>query len=371
MKTQLLTLLLFLGVTTSYAQLSFPPDADNEQSRVSQWIGPVEVTITYHSPNVHGPDGEDRTGHIWGELVPYGFADLGTTKAAPWRAGANENTTIYFSHDVKIEGKDFKAGTYGLFMVVENQGPWTLIFSKDYQSWGSYFYNASADVLRVPVNPVNGTYTEWLTYGFDDRLPQSTVAYLQWENKKVPFKIEVPNVNQIYLSMIKSELKGAQGFDFKNWKDAAVFCLNNQIDLNEALYFIETAIHDPFIGKKNFTTLQVKSEVLAAMGKTEEAKTTMLEALNHPTATMQDVHQYGRKLLSEGKNQEALEIFKLNRKIHADDTFTTYVGLARGYDATGDKKNAIKNWETAIKNLPEDQKPNLTYYQGELAKLKK
>jgi predicted negative regulator of RcsB-dependent stress response len=369
MKTRFLTL-LFLGVATGYAQLSFPPDADNEQSRVSQWIGPVEVTITYHSPNVHGPDGTDRTGHIWGELVPYGYAELGTVKAAPWRAGANECTTIYFSHDVKVEGKDIKAGTYGFFVVVEQNGPWTLIFSSDTQGWGSYFYDASADVLRVPVTAVNSNYTEWLTYGFDDRLPQSTVAYLQWENKKVPFKIEVPNVNQLYLSMIKSELKGAQGFDNDNWKDAAVFCLNYQIDLNEALNFIETALNDPFIGKKNFTNLKVKSEILAGMGKTDEAKTTMLEALNHPTATVQDVHVYGRQLLAEGKNQEALEIFKLNRKIHAEDNFTTYVGLARGYAAVGDKKNAIKNWEMAIKNLPADQQPNLPYYQGELNKLK-
>ena len=32
----------------------------------------------------------------------------------PWRVGANETTTIAVSHDVKIEGKDLKAGTYGL-----------------------------------------------------------------------------------------------------------------------------------------------------------------------------------------------------------------------------------------------------------------
>ena len=65
-----------------------------------------------------------------------------------------------------------------------------------------------------------------------------------------------------------------------------------------------------------------------------------------------------------------MQVFKLNRKNHPDDMFTTYVGLARGYTALGDKKNAIKNWETAIKNIPPEQKPNLSYYQGEVDKLK-
>jgi hypothetical protein len=74
--------------------------------------------------------------------------------------------------------------------------------------------------------------------------------------------------------------------------------------------------------------------------------------------------------LSSGKTQKAMDVFLLNRKLHPEDTFTTYVGLARGYTAMGDKKNAIKNWEIAIKNLPEDQKGNISYYQSELSKVK-
>ena len=75
-------------------------------------------------------------------------------------------------------------------------------------------------------------------------------------------------------------------------------------------------------------------------------------------------------MLNEGKNEKAMEVFKLNRQRNPDDKFTTYVGLARGYAALGDKKNAIKNWEIAIKNLPENQKPNLAFYESEIKKLK-
>ena len=96
----------------------------------------------------------------------------------------------------------------------------------------------------------------------------------------------------------------------------------------------------------------------------------MSKAIVHPTASVQAVHQYGRSLLNAGKTEKALEVFKLNAKNHPEDKFTVNVGLARAYTATGDKKNAIKYWETAIKNIPENQKQNLSFYEGEFKKLK-
>jgi Protein of unknown function (DUF2911) len=88
------------------SEISTPPDGENQKAEVSQWIGPVKISIAYHSPRVHFK-GAERTGHIWGELVQYGFFDdgFGPSKAMPWRAGANENTTITFSHDVKVDSR--------------------------------------------------------------------------------------------------------------------------------------------------------------------------------------------------------------------------------------------------------------------------
>lgn len=365
---------LFLAAALSAsAQLSQPPNGDNQKSSVIQWIGLASVTVTYSSPNVHGPQGEDRKGHIWGELVPYGFNDLGfgSSKAAPWRAGANENTIITFSHDVTVEGKPLKAGTYGLFLDVEKDGPSHWIFSKNAASWGSYFYDVKDDALRVPAQFTDAPYTEWLTYGFDGREPSSTIAYLQWENKRIGFTVAVPNINQLYVDRMRQELFGTTtGFDYQPWMTAAQFCAQNKVNLDEALTWADYAISGQFVGREDFSSLQTKALVLSAMGKESEADAIMGKAIKHPTASVQSIHQYGRTLLAAGKTQKALDVFKLNRQLHADDTFTTYVGLARGYTAAGDKKNAIKNWEIAIKNLPADQKGNLNAYQAELKKLK-
>ena len=98
-------------------------------------IGITDVTIHYDRPGVKG-----REGKIWGSLVPFGFNDLGfgISKAAPWRAGANESTTITFSTDVEVEGKPVPAGTYGLFIAVRKDES-TLILSKNSTAWGSFF----------------------------------------------------------------------------------------------------------------------------------------------------------------------------------------------------------------------------------------
>src|SRR5262245_2678887 len=210
-----LSLLATAGLGQELAEIPLPPNGDAEKAEVSQWIGLVRISIAYHSPRVHRPATNDRTGHIWGELVKYGFFDegFGPSKSTPWRAGANENTTITVSHDVKVEGKELKAGTYGLFLEVAQNGPWTWIFSNQSAGWGSFQYDQKYDALRVPVTPQEAPATEFLTYGFDERLPASTVAYLQWEKKRVPLKIEVSNVNQLYVDQIRKNLLSWPGFN--------------------------------------------------------------------------------------------------------------------------------------------------------------
>lgn len=352
--------------------LPLPPNGENQKSSVSQWIGPVEVKITYHSPNVHAPNGDDRTGHIWGELVHYGLIDqgFGPSKAAPWRAGANENTTISFSHPVKVEGKEIAAGTYGLFLEVSKEGPWTWIFSKNSSSWGSYFYNPAEDALKVSVTPVDAPFTEFLTYSFDDRFLNTATAFLQWEKKKVPFKIEVPNVNEIYVGMMRDELRSSTGFDVRNYATAARFCAQNKLNLEEALAWADASMDPNNGGQEDFIGLSTKAAVLNAMGKGNEASAIMDKAIKMPSARMTDVHQYGRTLIGMGQNQKALEVFQFNAKSHPEEKFTTFVGLARGYTAVGNKKEAIKNWEIALKNIPQGQEGNRPVWENELKKLK-
>ncbi len=210
MKAKIILSIFFVWLQlTAYAQITLPPGG-SQKAKVSQWIGLVEVSIAFSSPAVHTAEGKDRTGQIWGGLVPYGLTDLGfgPSKAAPWRAGADENTVITVSHSVKINGKSLPAGKYGLHLIVEEDKPWTIIFSGNYTSWGSYFYDDKEDALRVQAQAIDGSFTENLTYGFESQKVSSAVAFLQWERKKVAFTIEVDNIYDLYLANMRNELRG-------------------------------------------------------------------------------------------------------------------------------------------------------------------
>ncbi len=369
----LLTVLcVFISVVVSRAQsLTLPPSGDNQKSIVTQYIGSLaHVTITYNSPDVTGPNGEDRTGKIWGGPAHYGMVKqgFGLDQPAPWRAGANENTTITFSHDVTLQGQPVKAGTYGLHMIVEKEGSWTLILSNNSTAWGSYFYEEKDDALRVKVTPEEAEYHEWLTFEFIDRRPNYTTVALFWEKKKVPFKIEIPNITELYIANMRKELQNSKGFSWQAWNEAATYALMNNIQLEEALEWANKAISAPYIGQENFTTLQTKGMILDKMGRSAEAKQVMAKAIAHPSTSALQIHSYGRQLLMAGKKQDALEIFKLNAKRYPK-TWPVNVGLARGYSAVGNYSKALKHAKLAVNEAPD--KFNKDSMQSAVEKLQK
>jgi tetratricopeptide (TPR) repeat protein len=345
---------LLASSVAAYGQsITLPPDGDNERAEVAQQIGMVRAAVDYHSPDVHGPNGEDRRGKIWGGVVPWGMHDLGfNNRKGPWRAGANENTVFTVSHPVSIEGKPLAAGRYGLHMLA-GEGEWTIIFSKNSSSWGSFSYDQSEDALRVTVKPEKAPYREWLTYDFTDRRPDRATVALLWEELRVPFTITVPDPQALYIDNMRLELRNAAGFRWQSWQAAAQYCLQQNRNLPEALTWAETAITLPGIGQTNFSTLSTKAQILAKMSRTEESAAVMAKALDLPGTTVFEIHQYGRQLVAQGKPQEALAVFEKNAK-RFGDTWPVHVGLARGYSATGDYKTALKHAELALPQAPDD-----------------
>ena len=92
--THLVIGLTLLLIGSAQAQIQ-TPRAASPQATLSQTIGLTEIHVDYSRPSVRGRE-------IYGTpIAHYGFQNLGfgTSKAAPWRAGANENTKISFTHD--------------------------------------------------------------------------------------------------------------------------------------------------------------------------------------------------------------------------------------------------------------------------------
>jgi hypothetical protein len=340
-----------------YSGLSLPPSGNNQKASVTQYIGPVKVTIDYSSPKVG-----DRRGKIWGTLVPYGMRNLGfgTAKESPWRAGANENTVFTVSDAVRIQGKMLPAGSYGLHMIPQEKEDWTIIFSKNYTSWGSFFYDAKEDALRITAKPSKHEFRDYLTYEFTDRDQQLAKAELQWEDLSIGWTIEVPDPDSIYISKLSEELRSATGFSHQAFVNAAMYTVQANKHLDLGLEWADAAISRPFIGVRDFQTLSTKSRVLMAMEKKDEAKVLLLEAVKHPAAGPMQIHQVGRQLQQSGFHKEALEVYEINHSRNGDK-WPVHVGLARGYMGVGESAKALDHAKKALEQAPDDvNKRNLS-----------
>ncbi len=343
------------SVNAQFPGITVPPSGDNQHSITTQFIGPVQITIDYNSPNVHAPDGSDRRGKIWGTLVPYGMGKeaFGTCgDQCPWRGGANENTVFKTSHDIKIQGQSLPAGSYGLHFLPGEQ-EWTIIFSKNYTSWGSFTYDAKEDALRVKAKPEKSGYHEWLTYDFIDRETDHATVAMRWEELQVPFKITVENIEDLYVAMIDDELRNSSGFTWQNWDAAAQYTLGTKKNLEKGLQWAQNAVSFPFIGEENFTTLMTLGQLQQANGKSAEAQKSIDKALNHPTASPIQIHGYARSLQQQKKTEEAVKLFELNAKKFPNQ-WPTQVGLVRALSAKGNYKEALKQAKIALAQAPDD-----------------
>ena len=335
-----LLLTTLTGVSRGQSLVLDLPD-QSQRAQITQRIGITDVTIKYHRPLV-----KDRK--VWGGLVPYGQV---------WRAGANINTVITFSDPVTIEGQQLAAGTYGLHMI-PNADEWTVIFSKNSTSWGSFTYDQAEDALRVNVKPRATEMHNALTYDFDDVQPESAVVVLQWENVAVPFKVGV-DVHSVVQASLKKQLRNLSQYTWMSWDDAANYLLAEKVAYGDALKYADESIKN----EDRYDNEMTKSNVLKALNRKDDAEVATKRALE--LANPLQTHLYARQLQAEKKNDEAFAIFRENAKKHPNEWFV-HTGLARIYSSQGKWDDATKEIKLAVTAAPDSQKTYLDSLQKKL-----
>jgi hypothetical protein len=237
-----------ISITPSFARAqSFVIDVPlaSQRAQISQTIGLTDITITYHRPRVN-----DRP--IWGALVPYDSV---------WRVGANMNTTISFTDPVSINGQPLDRGTYGLHMI-PHRDTWTVIFSKNSTSWGSFTYDSTEDALRIAVKPMPAPMHEALTFDFDQLQPTTTVVDMQWEKIAIPFTVAV-DVHTVALASLHRQLRTLVRYTWMSWDEAANYLLAEHVDLDTALAFADRSIK----AEDRFDNELTRAKILLALGR--------------------------------------------------------------------------------------------------------
>jgi hypothetical protein len=343
--------LFFMGFSAGSARAQFKNGSQaielrlprlSQRAEVIQRVGLTDITIVYHAPLAGGRE-------LFGKVVPYGQV---------WRAGANENTTITFTDDVSIEGHALPAGTYGLHMI-PNADQWTIIFSKNSTSWGSFSYDEKEDALRVNVKPgALAESRETLAYTFDDMKPDSTAVTLRWGKVAVPFHVSV-DTNALVERTILNQLRNTGGFTWSGYDEAANWNLDNNYKLEEALKWEDTSIQN----EERFENLETKSRILDAMGKKEEGAAALSKALDKASAVQ--LYVYARGLQRQKQQDKAFELYRRGYK-QFPDSWISHVGMARVNSGSGNFDEAAKEMKLAMVSAPDVQKPFLEKYEKRL-----
>lgn len=256
MKSILTAFIISIGISfVTNAQIEIP--MASPLSKLEQKIGITDISIEYSRPSVNG-----RV--IFGGLIPYGEI---------WRTGANVNTKITFSDDVKISGKDLKKGTYALY-TIPNKSSWEVIFYQKFDNWGTpKTWDTSLESLRFSVVPqALLTSVETFTILFSDLKSNQGTLNLTWDKTQISFKIEVPTHEKVS-KKIQQVMAGPTSRDYIL---AARYYLDNEIELPTALIYIDKALVS---NPENYGNLRTKALILWKLNQKTDAKKVMNQAL--------------------------------------------------------------------------------------------
>lgn len=232
---------------TSWAQIKMP--APSPASKVTQAIGLSDVTISYSRPSAKGRK-------IFGDVVPFD---------QKWRTGANQSTKITFAEDVKVEGKDVKAGDYAL-VTIPGKTEWTIILHKNVNMGGNLGkdYKADEEVVNVKVKPTTlANNVETFTINFTDLTMNSANVELSWEKTAVKFNITT-DVDTRVMKDINEKMAGVNA---TTYFQSARYYFDTNKDINKAVEYINKAVEmDP-----KFYIVHLQAQILAKAGQKDKA----------------------------------------------------------------------------------------------------
>lgn len=343
MKKLIVVIISLLSIHNLFAQfhtLNMPQSSPRVIE--SQKLGVTKITIDYGSPSLNG-----REPWIDSNIIPQNGDPI------PWRAGANMATTINFTTDVYIENNLLKAGKYGLH-IVPNNDKYTILFAHNYNQWGSYYLDIEKDVsLSVTVLSKECQKSEQLDFEFFRKTENSLIIGLEWDNKQIPFKVKV-DLNKTVVESFRHELQGINTYHWQAWNDAALWCLNHDTNLEEALQWIDRSInggYNNFGANRNFVNVSTKIRILKKMNKTDEFQSAYLE-LKKIDCSVGEAYDFSRYLVESNQFELAVDFLAAIIKKYPESWFILLNnGIANYF--SGDKKKGITNIEKAIQKAPE------------------
>lgn len=150
----------------------------SQRARVDQTVAFTDISIVYGRPVARG-----RV--LFGDSALVKYDTI-------WHPGADSATRVTFSHDVKLEGHDVKAGEYTVWLIPRASKPWTFILSRAAHVFHQPYPGEASDALRVDVTPERGAHMETLAFYFPVVLRDEAVMRIHWGEMILPVRLKAP-----------------------------------------------------------------------------------------------------------------------------------------------------------------------------------
>jgi hypothetical protein len=150
-----------------------------------RYTGGKWIVVDYSRPLLRGRKNIFGSGAEYGKVVSDG--------APVWRAGANATTTLTTQVPLLLGGKTIAPGVYNVFVDLK-PGNWSLVLNTQERQprydpndkvklYGAYNYDASKDVVRVPMRMESSHMTiEQFTIEFVNATDRGVTMLMVWEN---------------------------------------------------------------------------------------------------------------------------------------------------------------------------------------------
>ena len=148
----------------------------SQRGSVSQDVGFTSISITYGRPVARGRA-------LFGELVPWDSV---------WHPGADSATRITINRDIKVEGRDLRAGAYSLWLIPHRDAPWTLIISRADRVFHRPYPGTEFDVMRIDIAPLQASHMETMAFYFSSVVRDEAELRMHWGTVYLPIRITAP-----------------------------------------------------------------------------------------------------------------------------------------------------------------------------------
>ena len=146
----------------------------SQKGEVKQRLGYTHFTIVYNRPVARGRE-------LFGGIVDWGRI---------WNPGADSATTITFTRDITVAGQELAAGSYTVWMIPQESGPWPVIFSNKINIYHTPYPGEEYDALRLSIEPTTASHMETLAWYFSVADREQGELRMHWGVTFIALEIE-------------------------------------------------------------------------------------------------------------------------------------------------------------------------------------